>query len=82
MGHTLDRLVQQPGKLIKLNCQRINERMIRSDHDRDFPSPSLPSLSSSFSSRTLDCLTSMKMNWKVTGQLIDKAIVQPVSTLD
>lgn len=47
----------------------------------------LPSLSLSFplpssSSRTLDCLTSVKMNWKVTGQLIDKAIVQPVSTLD
>lgn len=40
------------------------------------------SLSSIFSLRTLGCLTSMKMNWKVTGQLIDKAIVQPVSTLD
>lgn len=39
--HTLDRLVQQAGKLIKLNCQRINERMIRSDHDRDFPSLSI-----------------------------------------
>lgn len=45
-------------------------------------SVSLSSPSSSSSSRTLDCLTSMKMNWKVTGQLIDKAIVQPVSTLD
>lgn len=31
--HTLDRLVAQPSKLIKLNCQRINERMIRSDPD-------------------------------------------------
>lgn len=44
--------------------------------------PLFPPPSFSFSSRTLDCLTSMKMNWKVTGQLIDKAIVQPVSTLD